>query len=117
MKKYFLFVGMAVVCMLLTGCNDDPKKPISDLAKAMKSNDYQKAAACVENGNAKEIAEKIAKEPELQKVLVSLKPLSANINGNEAKVRTQMTVEVEVDVKKINGTWQIAELGIKGQNL
>ena len=113
MKKYFLFVGMAVVCMLLTGCNDDPKKPISDLAKAMKNNDYQKAATCVENGNAKEIAAKIADEPELQKIFVSLKPISANINGNEAKVRTQMTVEVDVEVKKINGAWQISDLNIK----
>ena len=110
MKKFFVFAAMATVCMLLTGCNDNPKKAVSDFAKALKNNDYQKASLCLENGNPQALAELSAKMPELQKSFISFKPLSANINGNEATVKTEMTVVVNLPVKKNNGVWQISNL-------
>ena len=112
MKKIVVFVGMLMTCVLLSGCNDDPKKVVSEFAKAVKSNDYQKAAACIENTTPADFEKKFKDSSEKLKPLASMKPLSADVNGNEAVVKTQMLVEVNWKVKKINGNWQLSNLDL-----
>ena len=109
MKKIIVFVGMVIACVLLSGCNDDPKKVVSEFAKAVKKSDYQKVAACIENTTPADFEEKFKKSPEKLKAFATMKPLSADINGNEAVVKTQVLVEIDLKVKKINGNWQISE--------
>lgn len=109
MKKLFIFVGMAVIGMFMSGCNDNPQKAVSEFAKALKKSDYQSAAQYFEDTKPEDIAKECAEKPELQKTLASMKPVSANINGNEATVKVQILTYRELKVKKINGKWQIAD--------
>ena len=113
MKKIVVFVGMLMACVLLSGCNDDPKKVVSEFAKAVKSNDYQKAAACIEDTTPADFETKFKDSPEKMKAFASMKPLSADVNGNEAVVKTQILVEVNLKVKKINGNWQISDTDLR----
>ena len=108
MKKILVFVGMVIACVLLSGCNDDPKKVVSEFAKALKSKDYQKAAICIENTTPDELRRKTENDPQILKSFASMKPISVNINGNEAVVKVQMLTETDLKVKKINGNWQIS---------
>lgn len=113
MKKFFVLAGFAVVCMLLSGCNDDPKKVVSDFAEAVKNKDYEKAAAYVEDGTPEDCQKFIKKNPDAQKTYASMKPISAEINGNEAIVKTQVQINVNVKVKKINGQWKMNAVGFR----
>ena len=97
-----------MACVLLSGCNDDPKKVVSEFAKAVKQSDYQKAAACIEDTTPADFETKFKNSPEKLKTFASMKPLSADVNGNEAVVKTQVVVDMNLKVKKINGKWQIS---------
>ncbi|MBO5791979.1 MAG: hypothetical protein J6S54_05840 [Lentisphaeria bacterium] len=108
MKKMFIFVGMAVIGMFMSGCNDNPQRAVSEFAKALKKSDYQAAAQCLEDTKPEELAKGCAEKPELQKSLASIKPVSADINGNEATVKVQILTYRELKVKKINGKWKIS---------
>ena len=103
MKKFFLLFAISAIMVGLTGCNDDPKKTVSDFVNAMKKKDFQTAATYVHNADAQELAKM---EPEIYELLTTSKPLEANIEGNEATV-TILTVIKKITVKKINNKWLI----------
>ena len=42
MKKLFIFVGMAVIGMFMSGCNDNPQKAVSEFAKALKKGIFKR---------------------------------------------------------------------------
>lgn len=105
MKKFLLLFAISAMMVGLTGCNDDPQKPVSDFVNALKKRDFQTAATYVHNADAQELAKM---EPEVYEVLTTIKPLEANIEGNEATVTISTVVKKKITVKKINNKWLIA---------
>ena len=104
MSRTFMILLLAASCLLFFGCNDSPEKVVSEFSKALKKKDYQAAAACVHNGDAERISRNSG-----VKALKNLKPVSADIDGNEAEVTVEVTRIEKIQVKKVNGKWLLKD--------
>lgn len=117
MKKIVAFVLLFAVCSIYA----DEKaacKAVSEFAAAMKQKNYAKAYQYIYNKRGRLSRDEFirdAKRGEKQNAhftLTTLKPISAEVDGNEATMKCRIETVVEIKTKKVKGKWVIADIDL-----
>ena len=116
MKKIVIAILLFAIC----GVYADEKavcRAVSEFAAAMKQKNYAKAYQYIYNNRGRISREEFVRdakrgEKEAPQILATLKPISAEVDGNEAELKCRVETVVKVKAKKVNGKWVIADIDI-----
>ena len=117
MKKLVVAILLFVVC----GVYADEKavcRAVSEFAAAMRQKNYAKAYQYIYNKRGRISQEefirdaKRGEQEETRGVFGSLRPIAAEVDGNEAKIKCRIEVIMKVKAKKVNGKWVISDIDL-----
>ena len=93
-------------------------KAVTEFATAMKQKNYAKAYQYMYNKRGRYSRERFIQEaknemkPEILSAIASLRPISVEVDGNEAVMKCRMETVIEVKAKKVKGKWVIADMDL-----